>query len=242
MINNRKQKNKVTCMFLLSDGQDDSPDVDVRVEKLIKQVDIKETFIVNSYGYGGDHDSVKMRAIAETHKGGYYYIENVKKVSEWFVLSISGLLSAIGEDVRIRIKQKNVADTKLTLKVAYGGEQLWVKQNLEKGELEVYLPHLVIGDNKFYVFECEFDAKNFELKDATRNLPIFEGELEVKAVKQEMIIRKSSTLSLEFKETTDVNELKNNSDKEFYEELIVTHARAVGGMKIKQATELISKN
>lgn len=45
-----------------------------------------------------------MRSIAETHKGGYYYIEDVKKVSEWFVLSISGLLSAIGEDLRIRIK------------------------------------------------------------------------------------------------------------------------------------------
>lgn len=104
MVKNRKEKNKVTCVFLLSDGQDDSSNVDLRVEKLIEEYGIKDTFIVNSYGYGGDHDSVKMRAIAETHKGGYYYIENVKKVSEWFVLSISGLLSAIGEDVRIRIK------------------------------------------------------------------------------------------------------------------------------------------
>jgi len=59
---------------------------------------------VNTYGYGSDHDATQMRHMAETHKGGYYYIEDVKKVSEWFVLSISGLLSAVGEELRIKIK------------------------------------------------------------------------------------------------------------------------------------------
>jgi len=57
-----------------------------------------------------------MRHIAETHKGGYYYIEDVKKVSEWFVLSISGLLSAVGEELRVKIKSKNTALTSMVIK------------------------------------------------------------------------------------------------------------------------------
>lgn len=35
MIKNRKQKNPVTCLFLLSDGQDDNPKVNLRVDMLI---------------------------------------------------------------------------------------------------------------------------------------------------------------------------------------------------------------
>jgi len=48
-----------------------------------------------------------MRNIAEKNKGGYYYIENVKKVSEWFILSISGLLSLLGENLSINVKVTN---------------------------------------------------------------------------------------------------------------------------------------
>ncbi|KAL4481153.1 hypothetical protein ABPG72_015108 [Tetrahymena utriculariae] len=240
MIKNRKEKNPITCMFLLSDGQDDGPQVDLRVQKLISSYDIQDTFIVNTYGYGADHDATQMRKIAETHKGGYYYIEDIKKVSEWFVLSISGLLSAVGEDVRIRIKTQNSQQTKLAITQVYGGDQLWVKQDYEKGVFEIYLPHLVIGDNKFFVFDLQFNSEQFKLNDQNRSLAALEAELEIKAVKEEQIIRKNDILQIEFKDA-DQDQLNSNFAQTYYEEMMVTHSRAVGGLKIKQANQLINQ-
>lgn len=40
MINNRKMKNPVTCLFLLSDGEDDKENVGDRVQKLIEKYSI----------------------------------------------------------------------------------------------------------------------------------------------------------------------------------------------------------
>lgn len=50
-------------------------------------------------------------------------------------------------------------------------------------------------------------------------------------------MRKNSLLQIEFKEEI-VGENSNQSQL-YYEELMVTHARAVGGLRIKQATDLI---
>lgn len=47
----------------------------------------------------------------------------------------------------------------------------------------MYLPHLIIGDDKYFSFDVAFDSKKFVLNDSTRNLVAFEAELEVKAVK-----------------------------------------------------------
>lgn len=91
---------------------------------------------------------------------------------------------------------------------------------------------MVLGDNKFFVFDCEFNSEKFKLNDLNRILPVIEAEVEIKAVKEEYIIRKNDSLTLEFKEN-DNSEIKNNSSESFYEELMVTHSRAVGGLKIK---------
>lgn len=39
-------------MFLLGDGQDDDENCDLRVKKLIDECGIKETFTINTFGYG----------------------------------------------------------------------------------------------------------------------------------------------------------------------------------------------
>lgn len=70
-------------------------------------------------------------------------------------------------------------------------------------------------------------------------MPILEADLEVKTVQSECVIRKNTLLQIEFKE--EVNGDNSNQSQLYYEELMVTHARAVGGLRIKLATDLIKE-
>lgn len=123
MLKNRQYKNPVSCIFLLSDGVDNSGSGAVgKVDKLIKKYDIKENYTINAYGFGSDHDPKVMTDIARFKEGNFYYIENLKKVSEWFVLSLSGLLTVCGEDVQITLKENKYKINKI-----YGDDALWSK-------------------------------------------------------------------------------------------------------------------
>lgn len=73
-----------------------------------------------------------MLQIAKMKDGNFYFIENLKKVSDWFILSLSGLLTVLGEKIQIRLKkQKNYEVSKY-----FGDETVWDKDNI------IHLPHL----------------------------------------------------------------------------------------------------
>jgi len=67
----RKYKNPVTSIFLLSDGQDDSSRVAKRTEQVLNLYKSNDTFTIHSFGFGNDHDENEMNAIAEL-KGGQF--------------------------------------------------------------------------------------------------------------------------------------------------------------------------
>ncbi len=56
---------------------------------------IKEKYTINCFGYGNQHDTEVLGNIATIGEGGFYYIENLRKVNEYFILSISGYLNII---------------------------------------------------------------------------------------------------------------------------------------------------
>ena len=97
----RKHKNPITCVFLLSDGADDKKGAEKRVAELVSKYNIQDNYTIHAFGYGSDHDPVVMRAIAQEKDGNFYFIQNLTKVDEYFVLSLSGLLSIIAEKIEI---------------------------------------------------------------------------------------------------------------------------------------------
>ena len=83
----------MTSVFLLSDGLDGS--AEKRVEKLLNEYDITDTFTINTFGFGDDHDPNLMREIAKLRDGGFYYVEKLDVVDEMFVDALGGLISVI---------------------------------------------------------------------------------------------------------------------------------------------------
>jgi hypothetical protein len=57
LLESRKYKNPVSLMFVLSDGQDDNKGADERCKNYIEKANIQETYTINTFGYGSDHDS-----------------------------------------------------------------------------------------------------------------------------------------------------------------------------------------
>lgn len=106
MLQNRKYKNPISLIFLLSDGQDNGQKADERVKKRLQELDIKENFMINTFGYGNDHDPDVMRNIAKMTQGTFYYIKDFSEVSKYFLLAVSGFLSLFLEDITITMKER----------------------------------------------------------------------------------------------------------------------------------------
>ncbi len=77
-------------MFLLSDGVDDYKEADVRLKDYINNLsNNKNIFTINSFGFGEDHDPVAMSNIAKLKNGTFFYLPNINKVVESFLLMAS---------------------------------------------------------------------------------------------------------------------------------------------------------
>jgi len=69
--------------------------------------DISKVCSINTFGFGGDHDANFLKKISETSNGLYFYVENVKTITDAFVDCIGGLLSTVAKNLEINIQSEN---------------------------------------------------------------------------------------------------------------------------------------
>jgi len=87
---NRKSKNDVTGVLLLSDGCDNTnfhKDTN-NVTKFQKKWENKlknEEFTVHCFGYGNGHDSNLMEFISNSYNGNFYYVKDLDTISDVFI-------------------------------------------------------------------------------------------------------------------------------------------------------------
>ncbi|CAD8117924.1 unnamed protein product [Paramecium sonneborni] len=146
MLKNRKYKNPVSCIFLLSDGQDDYKGAEQRVYDQLELLKIEEKFVIHTFGYGQDHDAYVMNQIAKYREGNFYYIDNINKASDYFILAMSGMLSIYAQNVNINLQSKDCEIVK-----AFGEGQVWYKQ--DQNNYKIQLNYLLEGESKDFVFE-----------------------------------------------------------------------------------------
>lgn len=81
VLKNRRERNHSSCIFLLTDGQDNSNlPGNIALAKEIKQAGA--SLLV--FGFGADHDSALMTSIAEAAEGAFTYIETPDTVIDAF--------------------------------------------------------------------------------------------------------------------------------------------------------------
>eukprot|EP00331_Platyophrya_macrostoma_P021855 CAMPEP_0176434686 /NCGR_PEP_ID=MMETSP0127-20121128/16833_1 /TAXON_ID=938130 /ORGANISM="Platyophrya macrostoma, Strain WH" /LENGTH=432 /DNA_ID=CAMNT_0017817487 /DNA_START=169 /DNA_END=1463 /DNA_ORIENTATION=- len=123
VLEERKYRNTVSSLFLLSDGVDFTLP---QVEAYFKNTPPKDNFTMHAFGYGSDHDPKIMSAISKIRDGNFYFIEKIETVDECFVDAIGGLISVIGKDTTITIQAvKSDIFPNIEIKKAFGDADMW---------------------------------------------------------------------------------------------------------------------
>lgn len=77
IIRQRNQKNYITSIFLLSDGQDGYAykGVETLIEQYKTTYQMKECYTIHTFGFGQDHDAKLMNQISQMSGGNFYNID-----------------------------------------------------------------------------------------------------------------------------------------------------------------------
>ncbi|XP_059291799.1 E3 ubiquitin-protein ligase WAV3-like [Lycium ferocissimum] len=114
IMTERKWKNPVSSIILLSDGQDtytvNSPSVAATQINYRSLLPVSMQRInaasglhipVHAFGFGADHDAVSMHSISEASGGTFSFIEAESVIQDAFAQCIGGLLSVVVQELRV---------------------------------------------------------------------------------------------------------------------------------------------
>lgn len=117
IMTDRKWKNPVSSIILLSDGQDtytiNSPSVaamQTNYRSLLPACMQRNAassglhIPVHAFGFGADHDAVSMHSISETSGGTFSFIEAENVIQDAFAQCIGGLLSVVVQELRVEVE------------------------------------------------------------------------------------------------------------------------------------------
>ncbi|XP_010229230.2 uncharacterized protein LOC100846886 isoform X2 [Brachypodium distachyon] len=114
VLNERRHRNAVSSVILLSDGQDNHTMMRRRrgnggnYEELVPPSFVStgataRSAPVHTFGFGNDHDAAAMHVIAEATGGTFSFIENEAVIQDAFAQCIGGLLSVVVQDARVAV-------------------------------------------------------------------------------------------------------------------------------------------
>ncbi|KAK9158418.1 hypothetical protein Scep_004992 [Stephania cephalantha] len=116
VMDERREKNPVGSIILLSDGQDTytvssaeraqaRPDYKSLLPSSLRRGGSAGFQIpVHAFGFGADHDAASMHSISEASSGTFSFIEAESVIQDAFAQCIGGLLSVVVQDLRVGIE------------------------------------------------------------------------------------------------------------------------------------------
>ncbi|KAL0298716.1 UNVERIFIED_CONTAM: E3 ubiquitin-protein ligase WAV3 [Sesamum radiatum] len=116
IMEDRREKNPVASIILLSDGQDtytvnniggnqNRPNYQLLLPLSIRPDETSGFKIpVHAFGFGADHDASSMHSISEISGGTFSFIETEGVIQDAFAQCIGGLLSVVVKDLHVKIE------------------------------------------------------------------------------------------------------------------------------------------
>lgn len=100
VMEQRRQKNNVSAILLLTDGQDYStrPSVPALVERARATGSS-----IYAFGFGADHDAALLSSISEQAQTPFSFVEDDVAISAAFAGAVGGLSSVVAQDVRLEL-------------------------------------------------------------------------------------------------------------------------------------------
>ncbi|KAE9616692.1 hypothetical protein Lal_00034910 [Lupinus albus] len=110
----RRWKNPVSSIILLSDGQDtysvsSRPNVETNYQLLVPNSIHRNngtglSIPVHAFGFGSDHDATSMHSISDISGGTFSFIEAEDVIQDAFAQCIGGLLSVVVQELQVKVE------------------------------------------------------------------------------------------------------------------------------------------
>ncbi|CAL0304070.1 unnamed protein product [Lupinus luteus] len=110
----RRWKNPVSSIILLSDGQDtytasSRPNVETNYQLLVPKSIHRNngtglSIPVHAFGFGSDHDATSMHSISDISGGTFSFIETEDVIQDAFAQCIGGLLSVVVQELQVKVE------------------------------------------------------------------------------------------------------------------------------------------
>lgn len=234
-IKERKYKNEITSIFLLSDGVDNVGSEALGViQNSISKANIQDHLTISTFGFGKDHDANVMREIAKNNGGNFYFIDNLQNIDECFVDAMGILFSVVLKDIQISLKLNNQAPfSDMRVKKTYG--DMW-KYHEETKLHQIKVKLFTKGMKKDYICEINLPPCKKELQDEEKYRSVLSVELIAKTVKDQVIAKKTD-LFLNFLNNADLIQGQNDINVD----VVVNHLRVKGAEKLELAKDYAQK-
>lgn len=232
IINERKQANPITSIFLLTDGIE--PGAETYVQQRIVTRKMQEVnFTINTFGFGRDHDEKLLTAICKYKDGEFYFIDKLDTVDECFASSLGGLMSIVAKDIEINVR--NVANGALEgTTVGKTFSDAWSKVN--DREFNIKLAYLLSGAERGFVMELVVPQINLKVDDKSRNVVVLDVNLQAKDSTGTKLLKIRSELVLNL-----INENEQIGDIEEDGEVMENYFRVKGAEAIEEAISLANR-
>merc|ERR1719424_2509824 len=100
VMEQRRQRNKVSAILLLTDGQDRS--TRSALPSLVARA-AQTNCAMYAFGFGTDHDVELLSEIAEQARTPFTYVEDTENIREAFAGCVGGLTSIVAQGVELNL-------------------------------------------------------------------------------------------------------------------------------------------
>lgn len=147
VLEQRRQRNKVSAILLLTDGQDSS--TRQRLPGLIARAR-QEGCALYAFGFGSDHDASLLSEFAEQAQTPFTYVEDTENLQEIFAGAVGGLTSVVAQGVALTLT------CHVPLKALHTPFE--VQRDPDGKRAVVRIPDIFAGERRDFVVELEVPA------------------------------------------------------------------------------------
>jgi len=101
VMEQRRQRNMVSAILLLTDGQDGS--TRSQIPELVRRA-AQANVSIYAFGFGQDHDAALLSEISEEAHTPFTFVEDTEKIREAFAGTVGGLTSIVAQKVELTLK------------------------------------------------------------------------------------------------------------------------------------------
>merc|ERR1711904_376633 len=152
VMEQRRQRNPVGAVFLLTDGQDNTSRD--QIQQLIGRARAAHSSVY-AFGFGEDHDTAILNAVAESAQTPFTYVERLDTIRNVFADAVNGLMSVAAQGIELRI----MPEAGCTLSAIHTP---FTHSSNDDGSSVVQIPDAFEGERRDIVIEPRVPAASVE--------------------------------------------------------------------------------